>query len=82
MDLLIQLGIIERVDDPEDGRRKLLRLTPKGRDQFAILSGRLEKAGRAFEALFAEIGCDLPEVTRQVAEALQNKSLLNRMKDL
>ncbi|HRX74690.1 MAG TPA: MarR family transcriptional regulator [Hyphomonas sp.] len=82
VDLLIQLGIIERVDDPEDGRRKLLRLTPKGRDQFTILAGRLEKAGQAFDALFAEIGCDLPEVTRQVAEALQNKSLLNRMKDL
>ena len=80
VDLLIQLGIIERIDDPDDGRRKLLRLTPQGRDQFTVLTERLKKAGQAFEALYAEIGCDLAVVTRRAAEALQNKSLLNRMK--
>ena len=82
VDLLIQLGIVERIDDPADGRRKLLRLTPEGKHQFTVLTGRLEKAGQAFEALFAEIGCDLSAVTQRAADALHKTSLLTRMKAL
>ena len=80
VDLLTQLGIFERISDPDDARRKLLRLTPEGRDQFKVLTGRLEKAGQAFETLFAEIGCDLPAVSRRAADALHESSLLTRMK--
>ena len=80
VDLLIQLGIFERISDPDDARRKLLRLTPKGRDQFQILSDRLEKAGQAFGALFAEIGCDVPAATQRVAAALKTTPLVSRMK--
>tara|TARA_R110000782_G_C14795521_1_gene411324 strand:- start:1321 stop:1806 length:486 start_codon:yes stop_codon:yes gene_type:complete len=82
VDLLIQFGIVERVDDPEDGRRKLLRLTGKGADQFRTLTARLAKAGQAFEALFAEIGCDLPAVLQRAADALRAAPLLTRMKGL
>ena len=80
VDLLIQLGIVERIDDPDDGRRKLLRLTAEGRDQFKVLTDRLEKAGQAFEALFAEIGCDLSAASQRAADALRKTSLLSRMK--
>jgi len=82
VDLLIQLGIFERVDDPDDGRRKLLCLTSEGSDQLKVLTERLEKAGQAFDALFAEIGCDLPDVTRRAADALHKAPLLARMKAL
>lgn len=82
VDLLIQLSIIERINDPDDGRRKLLRLTPEGRDQFTVLTERLEKAGQAFEALYAEIGCDLSAATQRAADALRKTSLLTRMKAL
>ena len=80
VDLLIQLGIFERISDPDDARRKLLRLTPKGRDQFQILSDRLEKAGQAFSALFAEIGCDVPAATQRAVAALKTTPLVSRMK--
>ncbi|GAA1283086.1 MarR family transcriptional regulator [Planotetraspora silvatica] len=32
VDRLEELGYVERVDDPVDGRRKLIRLTPRGVD--------------------------------------------------
>jgi DNA-binding MarR family transcriptional regulator len=81
VDLLTQLGILERIADPDDARRKQLRLTPEGRDQFSILTDRLEKAGQAFGALFAEIGCDLPAAAQRASAALRTTPLLTRMKD-
>ncbi|MEH6410453.1 MAG: MarR family transcriptional regulator [Hyphomonas sp.] len=81
VDILIRLGIVERVDDPDDGRRKLLRLTRQGKNQFQILTLRLAKAGQAFEALFDEIGCDLPAVIQRATDSLLNAPLLSRMKD-
>jgi DNA-binding MarR family transcriptional regulator len=35
VDRLLQLGYVERVDDPADARRKLVRLTPQGVDLLA-----------------------------------------------
>ncbi|WP_106396983.1 MarR family winged helix-turn-helix transcriptional regulator [Actinocorallia populi] len=35
IDRLADLGYAERVDDPADGRRKLVRLTPRGLDALA-----------------------------------------------
>jgi DNA-binding MarR family transcriptional regulator len=32
VDRLVALGYVERVDDPADARRKLVRLTPRGLD--------------------------------------------------
>ena len=33
---LERLGYVERVPDPDDGRAKLIRLTPKGQDAYAV----------------------------------------------
>ena len=81
VDLLIRLGIVERIDDPDDGRRKLLRLTRQGTAQFEVLTARLTKAGQAFEALFDEIGCNLSAVTQRASDSLLDAPLLARMKD-
>ncbi len=35
IDRLADLGYAERIDDPADGRRKLVRLTPRGLDALA-----------------------------------------------
>jgi DNA-binding MarR family transcriptional regulator len=32
---LEQLGYVERVPDPDDGRAKIIRLTPRGREAYA-----------------------------------------------
>lgn len=35
VDRLAELGYVDRVDDPQDARRKLIRLTPRGIDSLA-----------------------------------------------
>ena len=80
VDLLIRLGIVERIDDPDDGRRKLLRLTRQGAAQFEVLTAQLAEAGLAFEALFEELGCNLSAVIQRAADSLLNAPLLARMK--
>ncbi|MFE9396233.1 MarR family winged helix-turn-helix transcriptional regulator [Streptomyces flavidovirens] len=55
VDRLERLGYVERVDDPDDGRRKLVRLTPRGVDvlmRSAAIFDRLR--ARWVEALGAE----------------------------
>ncbi|WP_251015213.1 MarR family winged helix-turn-helix transcriptional regulator [Streptomyces sp. ISL-99] len=55
VDRLERLGYVERVDDPDDGRRKLVRLTPRGVDvlmRSAVIFDRLR--ARWVEALGAE----------------------------
>ncbi|MEU1217291.1 MarR family winged helix-turn-helix transcriptional regulator [Streptomyces sp. NPDC005791] len=47
VDKLEGLGYVERVDDPEDGRRKLVRLTARGVDVLA-------RSAEGFDRLHAE----------------------------
>ncbi|MEP2987887.1 MAG: hypothetical protein ABJN65_17890 [Parasphingorhabdus sp.] len=82
VELLITSKIVERFVDPHDGRRKILRLTPSGADQFERLQESLAEAARAFAGLFEEIECDLPAITRRATEALERSSVLDRIKAL
>lgn len=82
VDLLIASGIVERFADPDDGRRKVLRLTPKGEDQFKRLQDCLAKADRAFAALFEELECDLPDIAMRAMAALDRSSVLERVQSL
>jgi DNA-binding MarR family transcriptional regulator len=82
IDLLIELGVVARIDDPEDARRKMLSLTPKGRKQSQKLKARLVLAEAAFAALFKEIGCDLSAVALKGMDALDRSSILVRAKRL
>ncbi|MET8515035.1 MarR family transcriptional regulator [Streptomyces sp. NPDC005077] len=47
VDRLESLGYVERVDDPQDGRRKLVRVTPRGVDV-------LVRSAQGFDRLRAE----------------------------
>jgi DNA-binding MarR family transcriptional regulator len=47
VDRLAELGYAERVDDPTDGRRKVIRLTPRGIDSLA-------RSAAIFDGLRAE----------------------------
>ena len=82
IDLLITLGIVERATDPQDGRRKILKLTLKGQDQFSRLGAFLDRASIVFSALFHEIDCDLPSIARKTRKALEQSSLSERMRSL
>lgn len=78
IELLIELGIVARVDDPHDARRKALRLTGKGRRQFDLLNRTLEEAQAAFQELFREIGCDLSAKALLAVAVLNRSPLLSR----
>ena len=82
VDLLIELGIVFRNDDADDARRKMLRLTSRGRVQFRRLVPRLELADAAFRALYDEAGADLMAATLSAIAALQRSPLLARIQAL
>jgi len=79
-ELLIGLGLVERSDDPSDGRRKILKLSAGGLAQHAKLRALLADAARAFEALFDEIGCDLSAVSATARAALERVPLQDRIR--
>lgn len=78
VELLIELGIVRRADDPEDGRRKIVVLTAKGSEQHRRLNACLVRAKAAFAALFREIECDLPAVILRAMDALKRSPLSAR----
>ena len=79
VDDLIQLGLLERRDDPNDRRRKALSLTKKGKSQYQLLLVRLAEIEQAFTGLYAEIGHDLPAILETAMEALHRTPLLERI---
>lgn len=80
VEVLLALGLVERLKDPSDQRRKLLILSDKGKQEFLLLEHCLRDAGKVFLALYQEIGCDLPEVAQRVTAALSSRSILSRIK--
>jgi DNA-binding MarR family transcriptional regulator len=79
IDLLLNLDIIKRVNDPSDKRRKTLQLTPKGVQQHDALKMRLIEAEQAFNDLFEELECDLSALAVKAINALQKKTILDRI---
>lgn len=82
VELLIASGTVKRLADPDDGRRKILQLTPSGADQFVLLQDCLARTARAFGELFEEVGCDLPAITQRVADVLEEKPVRDRVRSL
>jgi DNA-binding MarR family transcriptional regulator len=80
-EILIDLKLVERRDDPADGRRKMLVLTKGGQEQYHALQIRLAEAANAFSALFKEIDCDLSALVTRATRALDEKPLLKRVQN-
>jgi DNA-binding MarR family transcriptional regulator len=51
---LEKLGYVERVPDPDDGRAKIIRLTLKGREAYAIGRQLIEELEREWADRFGE----------------------------
>lgn len=79
IDVLVELGIVERKTDPADGRRKTLVLTGKGEAYYAKLQVILSEAAIAIDGLFREIECDLSDFAMKAMRALKRASLLDRI---
>ena len=82
VNLLIDLGVVSRTGDSLDARRRILVLTAKGKRQFEELQARLTFAEAAFAALFAEIGCNLPDAALSAIAALERSSVRHRVRAL
>ena len=76
---LLKIGVIERHPDPSDGRRKLLRLTPHGRDVHQKLDDFLAQMTRVFNDLFKEIDCNLEKQIEAAKVRLAHDNLMERL---
>ena len=76
VELLIDARLLSRLPDPNDGRRKILRFTDKGSEQYATLVSRLERVNHALAKLFQENGPDLLQIATLAIQAVGRASLL------
>lgn len=79
LDALLDLDIVTRDSDAADARRKVLKITPKGRAQLRRLKACFDLLEAAYERLFAEIGCDLAGKVLEITEALTREPLPERV---
>ncbi len=75
---LEKLHLVERHTDPDDGRRLLVRLTPKGRKQAELLEDYIAASTKAVDDLFAEIDSDLSAVIDRAILALKQRPFSDR----
>lgn len=76
---LSDMGFVERSADPRDKRRKLIKLTRRGRNEAQRVDNALPKLAKAIEGVFEEIDADVQVSVRAMRVALQNKSIVERV---
>jgi len=76
------LELLQREPDPKDRRRTRLVLTELGRKQAQILRQSMRDMAGVYEALYEEIGCDLPAMIQAALDAIATRSITDRMSDL
>ncbi len=75
---LMQLGLLKKRPDKNDGRRSVLELSKLGKQQAEILLQCMEDMAVIYEQIYREIECDLPAKLQSAIDALKNKNLLTR----
>jgi len=79
IELLLKLGIIQRKEDPNDRRRKVLLLSKKGHAEFKLLQQSLSEANNALAELQQDIGTDLTSAAHAAISALKQRPILDRI---
>ncbi|WP_332817747.1 MarR family winged helix-turn-helix transcriptional regulator [Sphingopyxis sp.] len=74
---LVRLGLVTQHPDPADARRKLFRLTDKGRAQLAMLGTYSEEITGVYKRLFEETG-DVHAMILKTLKALKERPLRQR----
>lgn len=75
--VLLRLGLITPHPDPADARRKLFRLTDKGRAQLADIDAYRIRISEIYRRLFDEVG-DAHQVIIDTLSALEKRPLSQR----
>lgn len=71
--MMLSLELVEGINDPNDKRRTLYRLTEKGEEKAKILDLYCLDAEKAFKELSNEVGVDLQSVLNSAINALIKK---------
>ncbi|MFT7043065.1 MAG: DNA-binding MarR family transcriptional regulator [Candidatus Azotimanducaceae bacterium] len=82
IDLLEKKGLVTKVADNNDQRRKLIKLTAKGKKEMIFVRKIYAGTSKATEHLFEEIDVDLMDKISDVLAALKKRSLLDRLHEL
>ena len=76
--LMLKLELVEGIEDPNDKRRTLYRLTTKGLEKSKILDLYCFDAEQAFRDLSNDISVDIQSVLNSAIQALTEKSFGKR----
>ncbi|MGR6330002.1 MarR family winged helix-turn-helix transcriptional regulator [Sphingomonas sp. XXL09] len=74
-----ELGLVSIEVDPEDARRRRLITTEKARREAAAIRAFNKRLAAMFDALFAEIECNLPLVLDRFDAALDAEPIAKRL---
>jgi len=69
----VDLGLLERIDNPEDGRSFLVRLTPTGRDHWRLAATNLWRVVERLEARLSRPAAEVQEVLRELQGAFDEE---------
>jgi DNA-binding MarR family transcriptional regulator len=74
-DEMLVAEIVDAVRDPDDARRRILALTPRGKRMAAELFSIWTELGKAQRNRFAGAGCDIMAVLEEVEDGLIEQDL-------
>lgn len=74
-DEMLAVEIVAAVRDPDDARRRMLALTPRGKRMSSELFDIWKKLGEAQRRRFTAAGCDIMKVIERVEDGLLQRSL-------
>lgn len=80
--LLKTLRLIEERPDPDDGRRVLLSLNKRGREQAEAVLKLGDQVAGIYQDIFDEIGVDVFDALVRFREALDRQSLQSRLEQI
>ena len=78
--VMIRKGLVSASRGSKDARQRMVRLTKRGRAMLAKLETCWDATARADANLDSELGFPLSTYLERAIAALENKSLLERMK--
>ncbi|MEE2526347.1 MarR family transcriptional regulator [Hyphobacterium sp. HN65] len=79
--LLEREGLVERISDDRDARRKPLRLTAGGQEESVRTAAFLAAAQTAYRQIFEEIGVDMDAAIVRMEAALERQSFDLRLRE-